>query len=59
MKRFFVLIIAFAMAFSVSNLSAQSILSPDGDLKFTFKLNEGVPTYSVSISRHPLFWIAV
>ncbi len=54
MKRFFVLIIAFAMAFSVSNLSAQSILSPDGDLKFTFKLNEGVPTYSVEYKQAPV-----
>ncbi|MDO5497102.1 MAG: glycoside hydrolase family 97 protein [Alistipes sp.] len=54
MKRFFVLIIAFVMAFSVSNLSAQSILSPDGDLKFTFKLNEGVPTYSVEYKQAPV-----
>lgn len=54
MKRFFLLAIAFVMAINVSSLSAQSISSPNGDLKFDFKLNEGVPTYSVEYKQAPV-----
>ena len=54
MKRFFVLMIAFAMAINVSNIAAQNITSPDGELSLTFSLNEGTPTYKVDYKGAPV-----
>lgn len=54
MKRFFVLMIAFAMAINVSNIAAQNITSPDGELSLTFSLNEGTPTYKVDYKGTPV-----
>ena len=54
MKRFFVLMIAFAMAINVSNIAAQNITSPDGELSLTFSLNEGTPTYKVDYKGAPI-----
>lgn len=54
MKSFFVLMIAFAMAINVSNIAAQNITSPDGELSLTFSLNEGTPTYKVDYKGAPV-----
>lgn len=54
MKRFFVLMIAFAMAINVSNIAAQNITAPDGELSLTFSLNEGTPTYKVDYKGAPV-----
>lgn len=54
MKRLFVLMIAFAMAINVSNIAAQNLTSPDGELSLTFSLNEGTPTYKVDYKGAPV-----
>ena len=46
--------IAFAMAINVSNIAAQNITSPDGELSLTFSLNEGTPTYKVDYKGAPV-----
>ena len=54
MKRLFVLMIAFALAINVSNIAAQNLTSPDGELSLTFSLNEGTPTYKVDYKGAPV-----
>ena len=54
MKRLFVLMIAFAMAINVSNIAAQNLTSPDGELSLTFSLSEGTPTYKVDYKGAPV-----
>ena len=46
--------IAFAMAINVSNIAAQNITAPDGELSLTFSLNEGTPTYKVDYKGAPV-----
>ena len=46
--------IAFAMAINVSNIAAQNLTSPDGELSLTFSLNEGTPTYKVDYKGAPV-----
>lgn len=54
MKRFLFLAIAFLMVINVSNISAQVISSPDGELKLEFTLNDNVPTYKVDYKGEPV-----
>ena len=46
--------IAFAMAINVSNIAAQNLTSPDGELSLTFSLSEGTPTYKVDYKGAPV-----
>lgn len=46
--------IAFTMVINVSNIAAQNITSPDGELSLTFSLNEGTPTYKVDYKGAPV-----
>ncbi len=53
MKRLILSLVAL-VALSAAALKAQTITSPDGNLSFTFSLNEGVPTYSVDYKGAPV-----
>ncbi len=54
MKRLFAAMVALVLVTCAMSLSAQTILSPNGNLQLSFELRDGVPTYSVDYNGAPV-----